>query len=289
MNYFLHLIVLMELYLILSLSLNLMVGYTGLLTLAHAAFYGIGAYVCTLLMVDLGWPFLPSLALAIGGAFVLSMLISLSSLRFRGDYFILMTLAFQVIVFTILYNWVGVTRGPFGVPGIPKPSIFGLTIDSLASFSVFGFLCAALVAGFLTVVFRSPFGRALQAIRDDELAATALGKKHLSFKLRSVAIASSCAAVAGALYATYVTFIDPTSFTLDESILMLSMVIVGGTGNVRGPIVGALILVLLPEVLRFMAIPDSVAANTRLIIYGLLLILMMRFRPQGIAGRYQFE
>jgi len=289
MNYILHLIVLMELYLILSLSLNLMVGYTGLLTLAHAAFYGIGAYLCTLMMVDFGWSFLPSLAVAIGGAMVLSPLISLSSLRFRGDYFILVTLAFQVIVFTILYNWVGVTRGPFGIPGIPKPSIFGFAIDSLVSFSIFGFVCAGICTAFLAVVYRSPFGRALQAIRDDELAATALGKKPVSFKLRSVAIASSCAALAGGLYATYVTFIDPTSFTLDESILMLSMVIIGGTGNVRGPILGALVLVFIPEVLRFTTIPDSVAANIRFIIYGLLLILMMRFRPQGIAGGYQVE
>jgi branched-chain amino acid transport system permease protein len=200
-----------------------------------------------------------------------------------------MTLAFQVVVFTLLYNWLGVTRGPFGIPGIPRPSFFGLRIDSLLSFSIFGLVCTGIVVTFLSVVFRSPFGRALQAIRDDELAASALGKKPLAFKIRSIAIASSVSALAGALYATYLTFIDPTSFTLDESILMLSMVIVGGTGNVRGPIVGASILVLLPEALRFVAIPESIAANVRLMIYGLLLVFLMRFRPQGIAGKYQFE
>lgn len=289
MNYLLHLIVLIELYVMLALSLNLMVGYTGLLTLAHAAFYGLGAYATTLLMVNWGFDFLFALILAIAGTVLLSFLISFASLRFRGDYFILATLAFQVIVFAVLYNWVDLTRGPYGIPGIPKPSIFGIKIDSLLSFSLFGFVVAVLVAGFLALIFRSPFGRTLQAIRDDELAATALGKNVVSFKVRSVAIASGCAAVAGALYATYVTFIDPTSFTIDESILMLSMVIVGGTGNLKGPIVGAVMLIVLPELLRFLAIPDAVAANIRLIIYGFLLIIMMHFRPQGLAGKYQFE
>lgn len=289
MNYLLHLIILLELYVMLALSLNVMVGYTGLLTMAHAAFYGIGAYISTLLMVELGFGFIPSVLLAVLGVSLLSFLVSFSSLRFRGDYFILVTLAFQVIVFTILYNWVDVTRGPYGIPGIPKPVIAGIKIDSLVSFSAFGFVCMIAVAALLAMILRSPFGRTLQAIRDDELAAVSLGKNVVSFKIRSVAIASACAALAGALYATYVTYIDPTSFTLNESILLLSMVIVGGTGNIKGPIVGAVLLVLLPELLRFMAIPDSIAANLRLIIYGLLLIILMLFRPQGIAGKYQFE
>ena len=146
-----------------------------------------------------------------------------------------------------------------------------------------------LVVGFLGIIYRSPFGRTLRAIRDDELAARSLGKRAVSYRVRSVAIASACAAIAGGLYATYIRFIDPTSFTTDESIAMLSMVIVGGTGNFRGPIVGAVLLVLLPEALRFLAIPESIAANLRLIIYGLLLIGMMRLRPQGIAGEYQFD
>lgn len=289
MNYFLHLIVLIELYVILSLSLNLMVGYMGLVTMAHAAFFGIGAYISTLLMINYGFDFLLSLLFAIAGAYVLSFFVSFSSLRFRGDYFILVTLAFQIIVFSILYNWIEITRGPYGIPGIPKPNIFGLKIDTLVSFSIFGFILMLIVCGILIVVFRSPFGRVLQAIRDDELATTSLGKGTASFKLRSVGIASVCAAVAGTLYATYVTYIDPTSFTLNESILLISMVIVGGTGNIKGPILGAILLVLLPELLRFLAIPDSFAANLRLIIYGLLLIILMRFRTQGIAGKYKFE
>ncbi|MBS1790501.1 MAG: branched-chain amino acid ABC transporter permease [Acidobacteria bacterium] len=289
MNYLLHLIIIIELNLLLTCSLNIMVGYTGLLTLAHAAFYGVGAYITALLMVNLGFGFLPSLIFAVIGCVSLSVLISLASLRFRGDFFILTTLALQVILFRILYNWTEVTQGPYGITNIPKPRILGMDFNSLESFSLLGFLLTTIVVGLLILILRSPFGRTLQAIRDDELAAIALGKSVMSFKVRSVSFASGCAAIAGALYATYITFIDPTSFTKEESMLMLAMVIVGGTGNIKGPIVGAFLLTLLPEFLRFLAIPDSLSANLRIIIYGLSLIVMMRFRPAGIAGKYQFE
>lgn len=289
MSYLLHLLVMFELYVMLAMSLNLMVGYTGLVSLAHAAFYGIGAYITTLMMLDLGVGFFPSLTVAACGAAAVSLLISLASLRFRGDYFILSTLAFQVIVFAVLYNWTHVTRGAYGIAGIPRPSVAGIKLDSLPSFALFGLATASAVVGFLIVVFRSPFGRTLRAIRDDETAATSLGKHSLSFKARSVAIASGCAAAAGGLYATYVTFIDPNSFTTEESMLLLSMVTIGGTGNVRGPVVGAALLIAIPETLRLLYVPDAVAANLRLIVYGLLVVIIMRCRPQGVAGNYVFE
>lgn len=289
MNYLLHLLILVEIYLILSSSLNLMLGYTGLVSLAHAAFYGFGAYISTLLMVDAGVGFFASMAVAVVVTMLLSVLITFASLRFRGDYFILVTLAFQVITFTVLNNWTSVTSGPYGIAGIPPPVFAGVKVDSVPSFAFFGFICMLLVVAFLIFVVRSPFGRTLQAIRDNELAALSLGKNVVFFKLRSIAISSAMAAVAGVLYATYISYIDPTSFTLDQSILILSMVILGGTGNIKGPIVGAIIIVLLPELLRFLAIPDSFAANLRLIIYGLMLVILMRFRPQGIAGKYRFE
>jgi branched-chain amino acid transport system permease protein len=289
MNYLFHILILINIYSILALSLNLLVGYTGLLSIAHAAFYGIGAYVATLAMVTLGLSFFPSMLLGVLIAVVLSLLIAFASLRFRGDYFVLASLAFQVIVYTILYNWVGLTRGPYGIPGIPRPEIFGLEIASIPAFFVFSLVIALLALGILYWLMSSPFGRVLQAIREDELATVSLGKNVASFKIRSFLVASGFASIAGAVYATYITYIDPTSFNLDESILLISMVIVGGTGNVKGPLVGAVVLILLPELLRFLAIPDTVAAQLRLIIYGLLLILMMQYRPQGIAGKYQFE
>jgi len=148
----------------------------------------------------------------------------------------------------------------------------------------------ALGLGLVMALFMwSPFGRALQAMRDDELAARSLGIPVDWLKLQAFALASALVGVAGGLYACYVSYIDPTSFSLNESILMLSMVIIGGTGNVRGPLVGAAVLILLPEALRFMSLPDAIAANVRLLAYGLLLIIMMHLRPQGLAGKYHYQ
>jgi branched-chain amino acid transport system permease protein len=289
MRYFLHLGVLIQLYLMLALSLNLLVGYAGLLTLAHAAFYGLGAYVMALSLVGLGLGFFPAMLIAVAVAALLSLLVSWASLRFRGDYFVLASLAFQVIVFSVLYNWTSVTRGPYGISGIPKPRAAGIVADTLPVFFVFSLIISVAVIGFLFLVYRSPFCRSLQAIRDDELAALSLGKGVVSLKVRVVAIAAGAAAAAGAVYATYVTYIDPTSFNTEESILLLSMVIVGGTGNVWGPVAGVLLLLIFPEILKSLPLSDADAASLRMIFYGLLLMVIMRFRPQGLVGRYRFQ
>ena len=134
-----------------------------------------------------------------------------------------------------------------------------------------------------------PFGRVLKAIREDEIAAEALGKNITNFKVAAFAIAAGVAAISGALYAGYITYIDPTSFNLEESIFILSVVIIGGTGNLKGSVVGAISLVILPEALRFLGMPDTVAPNVQQMIYGGLLVGLMFFRPQGIVGEYQFE
>ena len=289
MNYILHLGILLELYLILALSLNLTVGYAGLLSLTHAAFYGIGAYSAALLMTRLGLDFFSATILAVVITVVLSLIVSWASVRFRGDYFVLASLAFQVIVFSFLYNMTDLTGGAFGVSGIPKPSVAGFRIDSPFSFFVFGLIVTALVSGFLAILYRSPFCRTLKAVRDNELAAVGLGKDVTSLKVRAICVASGCAALAGALYASYVTYIDPTSFNTEESILLLSMVIIGGTGNFWGPIAGVVCLVLFPELFKLLNVPETAAANLRMIFYGLLLILVMRFRPQGIIGEYRFN
>ncbi len=289
MNYILHILVMISIYSTLALSLNLVVGFSGLLSLSHAAFYGIGAYIGTLLMMNVGLGFMPALVLAVLGAVLLSLTISVPSLRLKGDFFVLASLGFQVIVFAVLYNWIGLTRGPYGIPGIPRPSILGLEFSSIALFLV---LCAAITlacAGIMYLVGNSPFGRTLKAIREDEMAAAALGKNVPWFKVQAFALAAGSAAVAGVLFACYMRYIDPTSFTLMESAFILSIIIIGGTGNVRGPVIGTVLLIVLPEALRFVRIPNAVAANMRQVIYGLLIILVMRFRPQGILGEFKFE
>lgn len=289
MNYILHIAVMIEIYLVLGLSLNLLLGYGGLFSLAQAAFYGVGAYISALLMIKLGMNFFFTLPLAVLGCMALALIVALPSLRLKGDYFMLATLAFQTLIYTVLYNWIDITRGPYGLSGIPQPQLFGLKISEVWQF----FLLGLVFAGFAVYVFRklysSPYGRALKAVRDDELLAVSLGKNTTKFKVTSFVVSGGIAALAGALFAAYVTYIDPTSFTLDESIFIVTIIVVGGTGNLKGPIAGAFIILIIPELLRLLHIPDTIAPNVRQIIYGILIILMMRLRPQGLLGDYKFE
>lgn len=289
MSYFYHIVVLLEIYCILSLSLNLLVGYTGLLTFAHGAFFGVGAYITALSLVSARTGFFTSALLAMGGTCLIASLLSLASLRFKGDRFVLASLGFQVLVTTVLLNWVIVTRGPFGINAIPRPSFLGFSLIQQRDFALFATLVSAAAIAFLVGVCKSPFGRTLRAIREDETALVVLGKPTFLFKSQAMTVSAACAALAGSLYASYVSFVDPTGFSLDESIVILSMVIIGGAGNLLGPLIGAVLLTLLPEALRLFALPSASLGNIRMVIYGLALILVMRFRPQGLAGDYKFE
>jgi branched-chain amino acid transport system permease protein len=289
MNYFLHLVIYLEIYLLVAFSLNLLLGYGGLLNIAHAAYYGLGAYAYALVTVQLGLGLVPAL---LGAALVpalLSLLVSLPALRLRGDGFVLMSLGVQIFLFALFYNWIEITGGPYGLAGIPRPAIGGSSYASHGSIALIYFAIVAIALLILVVLKKSPFGRALQAIRDDELAARSVGIPVKRIKLEAFATASALVGIAGALYAGYVTYIDPTSFNLDESILMLSMVIVGGTGNLIGPVVGASVLVALPEFLRLLELPNAQAGAGRLLAYGLLLVLLMLARPQGLAGQYRYD
>ena len=289
MNYLWHILNMLGIYTVLAMALNLAVGYGGLLSLCHAAFYGLGAYIAALLMVSAGLDFVSAAVCAIVVTAFLAFLISVPSLRLRGDYFVLATLGFQIIIFSILYNWVGLTRGPYGISGIPVPKVFGIRVDSVFRYVVFTLFAGSVSLGILWLLTHSPFGRLLKAVRDDELATAALGKNGTMVKTVAFVLSAAFAAIPGALFAGYMRFIDPTSFTLTDSIFVLSIVVIGGAGNFAGPAAGAALLVILPEALRFLQVPDSAAANVRQVIYGLLLILLMRFRPQGLMGEYDFE
>jgi branched-chain amino acid transport system permease protein len=269
--------------------LNLLVGYTGLFSFAHAAFYGIGAYITTLLMIKAGWGFFPALFIAILGAILLSLIVAIPSLRLKGDYFVLATLGFQTIIFYILYNWVGLTNGPYGIPGIPRPKFLGFMVDSTFAYSVFSILLSGICLLFLWRICESPFGRTLRAIRDDEIAASALGKNIYRFKVLAFVLSGAFASVPGALFASYMRYIDPTSFTLMETVFILSAVLIGGAGNIKGPIIGTVFVILLPEFLRFLHIPDTIAPNVRQILYGLFILILMRLRPQGLGGEYKLQ
>ena len=289
MEYLLHILILIGIYVILAESLNLIVGYTGLLSIAHAAFYGVGAYVAALMALKVGSPFPVNLLCAVVISGLLGALVGFPSLRIRDDYFVIATFAFQVIAFSILNNWVSFTGGPMGLPGIPQPVIFGWVVSSHIEFLLLVGCLAAFTVWVCHRIVKSPFGRVLTAIREDEVFTLSVGKNVAAYKVLVFMIGSSLAAIAGVMYAHYISFIDPTSFTVMESIFIISIVIIGGAGSLWGPVVGAVVLVVLPEMLRFVGLPSSVAANIRQILYGGLLVVFMMWRPQGLMGAYGFK
>jgi branched-chain amino acid transport system permease protein len=289
MDYIFHIVVLIGVYTTLAVSLDLLVGQTGILSVAHGAFYGIGAYTSAVLSVNLGCPFLLGVLVGMIASALVSIAVALPSLRVHEDYFVIATFGFQVIVFSMFNNWMELTHGPIGIPGIPRPSVFGWTIQSPIAFVALACVLAAFAYLVIDRISRSPFGRVLRAIREDEVFAQALGKNTLRFKVIAFAVSAAFAASAGSLYAHYVSYVDPSSFGVMESILVIAMVIVGGAGSRWGPLVGSVILVILPEALRFVGLPSSVAAHTRQVIYGTLLVVMMLFRPRGLVGRYGFD
>ncbi len=276
-----------NIYIILTTSTNLLVGITNLLSIGQAALYGIGAYLAVLALMYFELSLLPTLIFVMLGTSLCSLLIAYPSLRLNDDYFILATLGFQLIAFTVLYNWIEVTRGPYGIPGIPSPKLFGeISISGILPFLILSSILSLGVALIFKRLISSPFGRALKAVRDDELSTQAIGRNVATLKIWAFVISSGFIGIAGFIYASYISYIDPTSFNLDESIFILSAVIIGGPGNIKGPIIGAVFVVVLPEILRFIGLPDSVAANLRQIVYGLLIIIFMRFHEKGIWGDY---
>ena len=211
----------------------------------------------------------------------------------------MVSLAVQTLILSILNNWFSpnaepgtwsnLTNGPYGLVGISKPAICGIKIDTVGSIAVLSTVLALLVGGLVWIFVASPWGRLLKAMRDDELAARGLGKNTRFAKVQAMAIACGLAALSGAIYCSYVSYIDPSSASLDESILMLCMVLVGGVGNFRGPLVGTFVLLLIPELLRFTHLPSIVGANIRLLAYGGLLVVLAHLRPQGLAGERRIE
>jgi branched-chain amino acid transport system permease protein len=289
MAYLLHILIIAGIYIIFTISLNLIVGYTGLPSLGHAAFSCVSAYTSALLALRLGLsPWIGLIAGAIVAA-VLGVIIGFPSVRLKGDYLALATFGLGVIVYSIAKNWVSLTRGPMGLPGIPGFSVFGYQFSEIWSFLILVIIFVIITIFICRRIVGSPFGRVLTSIREDEIAASALGKNTIKYKLLVFVIGAFFAGIGGSLYAHYITFIDPSSFTVMESITILLMVIFGGMGSIPGSIVGASVLVIFPELLRFLGMPSSIAAPMRQMIYGLLLIVLMIKRPQGLMGRYKFK
>lgn len=289
MNYLLHILVMLEIYMLLALSANQKVGLSGLLSLAQAVFYGVGAYATAITITRFGFSYWLALPVAMLTCVIVALLFSFIAGKVRELYFSLATLALQIIFFSVAYNWKSVTNASFGISGISNPEIFGLKINSPGSFALFGGVWVFVVILFYSWFLKTPISRMIQATRDDQIAVLSLGKPPNYYKRISIMLSAIIAGIAGTLYATYTTYIDPTSFTLDESILILSIVLIGGVGRIIGPVTGAVIYVLLPEVIKFLQMPDSIAANMRMILFGLLLVLIVRFKPKGIFGKYLIQ
>jgi branched-chain amino acid transport system permease protein len=287
MEYLIHLAILFAIYAILGVSLNLVVGYTGLLSVAHAAFYGVGAYTTAIFLTKSGVGFFGSLILGTAIAVAVSFLIGVVLSKFKGDYYALGTFGFNAIVFAVFLNWQNLTGGSLGIPGISKPELFGINFANNFNFMALALIFLVLIYFASRFVVNASFGRVLKAIREDETAIAVFGYNTMYFKLVIFVISAAMAAVAGSLFASYITFIDPSSFQLTESMFILAIIILGGLANLRGSILGALFLILLPEILRFVGFPSDIEAQMRQVVYGIILILLMLYRPQGLIGEYK--
>jgi branched-chain amino acid transport system permease protein len=286
--YIIHLLILIGIYSILAVSLNLALGYTGLLNLGHVALFGIGAYTSTLL-TKAGVPFIWAfLAAGVVAAFF-GWLLVLATKKLKGDYYALATLGFSFVIYSLFLNLTEITRGPLGIPGIQRPEFFGFVLSSNLSYLIFVAIVAFISVGLIYLIIKSPFGRLLEALRDDETGLKVLGKNALLLKYKVMMISGFFAGLAGSLFAHYISFIDPSSFTLAEIILIFTIVIIGGIASLKGTIFSTFIIMLVPEALRFLSLPSSIIGPARQIIYALVLLLILLYRPRGLYGKIDLE
>jgi branched-chain amino acid transport system permease protein len=283
--YFIDLATLVAIFAIAATSLGLLIGYAGIFSLAHAAFFGVGAYVGAQIAIHLTRDVL--VATLLGGltAAVLSLCLALPALRVRGEYFVAAGLGLQMMASTVFTEARGLTGGVGGLTGIPQASLFGLDLSS-----PFAFLAVAIVALVLTLLslralLGGSFGRSLKAIRDSESAAEALGKDVRMLKTLAVAVGCFFVGTAGVLFAFHMAFVNVESFTLEHSVVFMAMVIIGGAGTLNGPVIGTVVLLLMPAALSFLPfIPASEIGTVQQFIYGTAMTLLMIYRPSGLAG-----
>ncbi len=281
-HYYLRIFVQIGIYVILTSSLNLINGYTGLFSIGHAAFFGIGAYTSAILVKQIGWPVWAGMLLAPLVAAICGYLVAKPTIRLTGIFLTLVTLGFNIIVMLIFLNWTSLTRGPLGIAGIPAPSFRGKPFLTPVPYYYFILALDILILFCLSRLVNSRFGRALKAIREDEAAADICGVDLAHYKITAFAVAAAMAGIAGGFYSHYMRYISPDAFSHLETFAMLTMLAFGGPGNLLGPIVGSAVLISLTEAFR-------VFAGYRMIIYGSILIFMMLFRREGLVGGKEYS
>lgn len=279
-----HLATLVAIYGILAISLNLIMGVTGLFDMGHAAFFGIGAYATAILMTQFNMPWFFSLVVSCALAGLAAWLIGIPTLKLRGDYFAVVTMAVGEIARSVFRNWMDVTRGPLGIPNIPHAELLGITFTPGMPFLCLAFVLLALMFYLSQRLIFSPFGRILRGIRDDEGAGVeALGKNSYRHKKMVFVLGSGMAGLAGSLFASYIGYIDPSTFTLWLTNFILLIIILGGKGNSIGAVIATAVFVFLREGVRFLGLPTSIAAPLQQWLFGLLLIVVMLFAPRGLV------
>lgn len=281
-RYIMRLAIVVLMYVMLSLGLNLVTGYMGQMSFGNAAFWGIGAYTAALLTKNIGAGSLVSFVLAAVVVGIFGFLLGLPVLKLKGYYLTIVTMGFCEIVRLVELNWVGFTNGPMGISGIPKFSFFGFQCSSYRSYYFIILILVLITTILVRRLINSKIGLALKSIRDDDVAAEAMGINIVRYKILAFVISAMIAGVAGAFYAQYITYIDPSSFTYSASQEMLVMVIFGGLGSIPGSFLGALVLTILPELLRDLM-------EYRMLIYGALMVIMMLVKPEGILGNVNFD
>lgn len=263
------------------LSLNVAAGFTGLLNLGHAAIVGIGSYTTALLLLRAGAPLPVAMLAAVAMCALVALIVGMISRRLRGDTFAVLMLWFAFVVITILLNWTDLTRGALGLPGIRRPEILR---DQFFFFLFVAFL-VVLVYAFLRRITSSPFGRVMGAVRDDETASLVLGKDVFRVRLVALALSAALAALPGALAALYLGFIEPREFGLPLLIDYLFFLMVGGLASLEGGLLATAGLMLLAEALRFLQLDPDIVGALRQIIFAVILLAIIMFRPQGLRGR----
>ena len=281
--YVMHLIILSGIYIIFALSYDIVVGYLGMLSLAHPAFYGVGAYTSVLLVMRLNVPFILAFAAAGLLALLVALIVGYPALRLSYHSFAIVTLAFTLIMRIVWINWESLTNGPMGIPGVPRPRLDipflgNIHIETATGYYYFILIVVILTCLFIYLMVNSRVGRALVSIRENEVLAETLGVNAFKYRMIAFSIGGFFAGIAGSFTAHYIAFVGPEFTDFYYITMLLIMVILGGSGTVHGVILGAIVFTFVPEYLR-------ITPEFREVIYGCILLLTIIFMPGGIGGK----
>jgi len=285
-EYFINLAILINIYIIVSVSLQITIGYTGLFNIGHIGFFAIGAYTTALLALSGHIFFICFLASGIVSMLV-GLLLSITMKRISKDTFSLVCMGFCFIVFGFFLNWTNITNGGLGLSGIPKPNIFLLNLTDNTQYFTLTLMISIVSVFLIHRIVKSPVGRVLEAIRDDELATRSLGKDVFKMKAISVLVSAFFAGISGSLYAYYFSYINPYMFTMNRSITFFLIVFIGGLTSIKGTLIATFLILLIPEALRFTVLPETILGPIRQILFALALLLLLIYRPKGLYGKVE--